>query len=323
MIFLKRSAIKREVIHGLLSDIQLTKYQKERLTLEIRLIQLDHEIAAQFTEYIKENKSEVKAFLDSLDYESKEEMNTIIEELSFMNNHTLMEAVRKYISSREKILKYMQNMESIKNSYKLPLEFHEEGIFKYNHGLKFLPQKVIKNLRNKVFLDCGAFVGDSALIFERKYFPSKIYSFEPIAENYQYLLETIKINHLVKTLPVQKGIGEEHCMKKLSSFCMSSCVNEEGTEEVEFVSIDEFVDQHNLSVGLIKMDLEGYEFEALNGARKTIKKFHPLLLISIYHHPEEFFGTKRYIQEMVPDYNFKIKHLADIRPLGETHLIAW
>jgi FkbM family methyltransferase len=320
---LKRSAIKRQLIQELLSDIKLTKYQKERLTLEIRMIQLDHEIARQFNDYIEENKSEVKAFLSSLDSESKKEMNTIIEELSFMCNHTLMETVQKYISNRKKILKHMTNMESIKNSYKLPLEFHEEGIFKYNHGLKFLPQEVIKRLRDKVFLDCGAFAGDSALIFEKEYFPSKIYSFEPISENYQFLLETIKINHLVKVLPIQKGVGEENCMKKLSSSCMSSCVNDEGTEEVELVSIDEFVNQNNLSVGLIKMDLEGYEFEALNGARETIEKFRPVLLISIYHHPEELFGTKKYIQEMVPDYNFMIKHLADIRPLGEVHLIAW
>ena len=43
----------------------------------------------------------------------------------------------------------------------------------------------------------------------------------------------------------------------------------------------------------------------------------------IYHHPEELFGTKKIILEMVPDYKFKIKQLADIRPLGEIHLIAW
>lgn len=320
---MKRSAIKRQIIHDFLTDIQLTKYQKERLTIEINLIRADHEIANRFTEYIEKNKSEVEAFLSNLDHESKDEINTIIEELSFMSNHTLMEAVQKYVSNREKILKHIINMESIKNSYKLPLELHEEGIFIYNHGLKFLPQEVIESLRNKVFLDCGAFAGDSALMFEKEYFPSKIYSFEPIAENYQYLLETIKINHLVKVVPVQMGVGEENCMKKLSPLCMSSCVNDEGTEEVELVSIDEFVNQHNLSVGLIKMDLEGYEFEALNGARKTIEKFRPVLLISIYHHPEELFGTIKHIQKIVPDYNFKIKHLADIRPLGEIHLLAW
>ena len=73
---------------------------------------------------------------------------------------------------------------------------------------------------------------------------------------------------------------------------------EEGNEEMEIISIDDFVVEHDLSIGLIKMDLEGYEFEALKGAKNTIEKFKPVLLISIYHHPEELFGTKKYIQEM-------------------------
>jgi len=137
------------------------------------------------------------------------------------------------------------------------------------------------------------------------------------------LLETIKLNNLEKVSPIQKGIGEENCFVNFSSLGMSSCVAEEGNEKMELISIDEFVTEHNLSVGLIKMDLEGYEFEALKGAKKTIEKFKPVLLISIYHHPEEFFGTKKYIQELVPDYKFKIKQLADFRVLAEIHLIAW
>ncbi len=137
------------------------------------------------------------------------------------------------------------------------------------------------------------------------------------------MLETIKLNNLEKVSPIQKGIGEENCFVNFSSLGMSSCVAEEGNEKMELIPIDDFVTEHDLSIGLIKMDLEGYEFEALKGAKKTIEKFKPVLLISIYHHPEELFGTKKYIQEMVPDYKFKIKQLADFRPLAEIHLIAW
>lgn len=92
---------------------------------------------------------------------------------------------------------------------------------------------------------------------------------------------------------------------------------------MDIISIDEYVEKNNLSVGLIKMDIEGYELKALEGAKKTIKKFKPILLIGIYHNPEELFNTKQYIQDILPNYEFKIKHLADIRPLAEIHLIAW
>lgn len=273
---------------------------------------------------MKKNKSEVETFLNDLDVESKNEIKTIIENLEFMSNHTLVETVQKFTSDREKLLKQLYNIELIKDKYKLSFEVHEEAIFKYKHGLKDLPQEVINTLRNKIFLDCGAFSGDSALVFEKEYHPSKIYSFEPVKENYEYLLETIKLNNLEKVVPIQKGVGEENCIVNFSSFgAASSCVVEEGNERSEVICIDDFVIEHDLLVGLIKMDVEGYEFEALKGAKKTIKKFKPVLLISIYHHPEELFGTKKYIQEMVPDYKFKIKQLADLRPLGEIHLIAW
>jgi FkbM family methyltransferase len=321
---MKVSAIKRKIIRELPNNVELTTFQKERLYVEILCIRADHEVARRFTEFVMENKAEIETVLNDLDVESKDEIKTIIENLEFMSSHTLVEAVQKFTSNREKLLEHLYKLESIKNKYKLPLELHEEAIFKYKHGLKYVPKEVIKALRNKVFLDCGAFTGDSALMFEKEYYPSRIYSFEPITENYEYLLETIKLNNLKKVIPIQKGVGEEECIANFSSLgAASSCVAEEGDEKIELISIDEFVKEHDLSIGLIKMDIEGYEFEAIKGAKNTIENFRPVLLISIYHHPEELFGTKKFIQEIVPDYNFKIKQLADIRPLGEIHLIAW
>ncbi|MFX1428109.1 MAG: hypothetical protein ACFFBE_16770 [Promethearchaeota archaeon] len=61
----------------------------------------------------------------------------------------------------------------------------------------------------------------------------------------------------------------------------------------------------------------------LKRAKKTIKKFKPVLLIGVYNNPEEFFETHKYLQSLMPDYEFMIKFLSDIRPLAEIHLIAW
>ncbi len=320
---MKLSTVKRQIIRELSKDVELTKFQKERLTVELLCIRFDHEVSSKFTEYIKANEAEVETFLNDLDNESRNELKAIIENLEFMSNNALDDTIQEFTSDRQKLLKQLQSIESIKDKYRLSLELYEEGIFKYKHGLTYLPQEVIETLKNTVFLDFGAYSGDSALMFEREYYPSRIYSFEPVAENYNYLLETIELNNLEKVVPIQKGIGEENYIVNFSSLGMSSCVAEEGTEKMELITVDDFVMEHNLSIGLVKMDVEGYEFEALKGAERTIEKFKPVLLISIYHHPEELFGTKKYIQELVPDYQFKIKQLADFRPLAEIHLIAW
>ncbi|KKM95531.1 hypothetical protein LCGC14_1187320, partial [marine sediment metagenome] len=51
---------------------------------------------------------------------------------------------------------------------------------------------------------------------------------------------------------------------------------------VESTTIDSYVKERNLKVGLIKLDIEGHGLKALEGAKNTIKKYKPMLLISIY-----------------------------------------
>jgi len=320
---LKPSIIKRQIIRELPKDVNLTNFQKERLYWEIIFIHLEHEMALRFIEYITQNKFEVENFINDLDKESKGELENVIKNLKFMSELNLMEVVQKFMVSKKKLLEHLYNLETIKNNYKLPVELHEEAIFKYKHGLKYLPLEIIKTLKSTVFLDCGAFTGDSAIIFEKEYHPSRIYAFEPNPDNYRYLLETIKLNNLEKVIPIQKGVGNETGITNYNPFGIASCVSEEGSKKMDLVSIDDFVNEHNLSIGLIKMYVEGYELEALSGAKLTIERFKPVLLISIYHNPEELFGTKKFIQDIISDYIFKIKHLADLRPLGEIHLIAW
>jgi len=320
---MKPIAIKRQIIREFAKDKELTPFQKKRLTIEIMTIRTDYELGLRFIEYIKKNQDQIELFINDLDSESKKQLETILNNLEYMGTHTLLETIQKFILRPNKLLEQLNTIESIKDTYKLPMEIYEESIFKYKHGLKLLPEDIIKGLDNKDFIDCGAYIGESALIFEKEYNPNKIYSFEPILDNYKLLTENIKINNLKKVIAIQKGVGEKSTTIKFVSLGVSSFISEKGDVEMDIISIDEYVEKNNLSVGLIKMDIEGYELKALEGAKKTIKKFKPILLIGIYHNPEELFNTKQYIQDILPNYEFKIKHLADIRPLAEIHLIAW
>ncbi|MFO7795235.1 MAG: FkbM family methyltransferase [Promethearchaeia archaeon] len=317
------SAIKRKIIRDLEKEYKLTAFQKERINWEITSIRGDIEFAQHFNDYIKKNRKKIKHFLSDLDLESKEEMEKILENLDFMSNHDIVEIIENFMPKMGELMEHLNSIEIIRNKYKLPIEIHEEAIFKYKHGLNFIPNDVIDNLANKVFLDCGAYMGDSALVFEKDCNASRIYSFEPVPDNYKYLLDLIALNNLKKVIPIKKGLGEVSGRKSYSALGFCSRISENGNEEMEIITIDDFVLENKIKVGLIKMDLEGYEMEALNGAKYTIRKNKPILLISIYHNPEEMFESKNLIQTFVPDYNFKIKHLADVRPLGEVHLIAW
>ena len=320
---MKPSMLKKQIIREFAKNKKLTVFQKKQLTFLITSIRLDYETGLRFSEYIKGNQADIEAFINDLGFESKNDVKTILKNLKFIDTHTLIETLKHFISKEDEVFEHLTTMESIKNQYKLPYDLYEDSVFKYKHGLKYVPQNVIKSLDNKDFLDCGAHIGDSALMFTRNYYPNKIYSFEPILDNYNFLLENIKLNNLKKVIPIKKGLGEKSCTVRIHSLGPSSRVSEDGNANIEIITIDEFVSETNSSVGLIKIHVEGYELEVLKGAKRTIKELKPVLLIGICHNPEEFFGTKKYIQELVPDYKFKIKFLSDIRPLAQIHLIAW
>ena len=218
---------------------------------------------------------------------------------------------------------YLEVMKSFTH-LKLHENLYEQSVFGYKHGLVYLSEETLKFLNNKDFLDCGAYIGDSALIFEKYYNPRKIYSFEPDEENYNFLLNTIKLNNLKKVNPIKLGVGSQDNLVNFLHSTGASHITDDNSEiQIKITSIDKFVFDNNIDVGLIQIDVEGYELEALKGAKRTIKEFKPVLSISIYHNAEQFIHIMEYIQDLVPNYKCIIRHLEDFLPVSETMLIGW
>jgi hypothetical protein len=77
------------------------------------------------------------------------------------------------------------------------------------------------------------------------------------------------------------------------------------------------------NLGLIKMDPEGYEWYIVKGASEVIKKYKPVLVIAIYHTPNDFFEMKDKIKALNPNYKFMIRRSEDILPDADLVLIAY
>ena len=72
------------------------------------------------------------------------------------------------------------------------------------------------------------------------------------------------------------------------------------------VSLDQlFPNVHNLS--FIKLDLEGGEFKAINGAKRLIRNSRPVMAVSIYHKPQDIWEIPLLLSEYCEDYNFYIR----------------
>jgi hypothetical protein len=82
-----------------------------------------------------------------------------------------------------------------------------------------------------------------------------------------------------------------------------------GAASVRTVAIDDVVERENLEqVDFVKMDIEGSELAALQGAEKTLRKFRPTLAVSVYHNLSDFWTIPRYLESLDLGYKFYLRH---------------
>ncbi len=320
----EKSKLERKIFNEFVKRNDLSKFDKETLRKWKVILNFNYGFyRGEFYNYLMDNQTSFNNFINKLDNESKEVVNLIIKDVEYINTHSFIELLQDILDKEEKIMDYLEVMKSFTH-LKLHENVYEQSVFGYRHGLVYLPEDILKFLNNKDFLDCGAYIGDSALIFEKYYNPRKVYSFEPDDENYNLLLNTMKLNDLKKVKPIKLGVGSYDNFANFFHSTGASHITDENSEtQIKITSIDKFVFDNNIDVGLIKIDVEGYELEVLEGAKRTIKEFKPVLSISIYHNAEQFIHTMDFIQDLVPDYKCIIRHLEDILRVSETLLIVW
>lgn len=209
----------------------------------------------------------------------------------------------------------------------LPVDDFEPCVFLDRCGLGHLDRP--DAFAAKDIIDAGAFIGDSALILS-PLTRRRVYAFEPMEDSFRKLQKTIEMNGLKNVCACKMGLGEMKGHAKMAKSLIASTntqvrnssVPYTGTENVEITTLDDFVKENNLQVGLIKSDVEGAEQMLLHGAEKTIRSMKPALLFSIYHNEDDFFRIKPILEAMNPEYRFKIRHPAIGTILTETILIA-
>lgn len=203
------------------------------------------------------------------------------------------------------------------------------------YGLYDVPETKLNAINSKAVIDAGGFIGDTITIFRDRFPQSQIHSFEPLPHNFEYMARLFaRDSKRGLVVPVNKGLGAKQETLKLTHMAQSDkfyansslLFDYEGSiayDEVEVITLDQYVKDHDLTLGLIKMDVEGFEPQIVQGALETIKRDRPVMTISIYHTPEEFFELKPFLESLDLGYKFMIRHSSLIMPLGDIVLVAY
>lgn len=262
-------------------------------------------------------------------------VNRLIKDTIGMNRKILctpseMDAAQAFIDHNEKRIEQMLVLledEKSRDVWKSVMQCRAKGrpVPKslWSDKDQYFPREIIRFGPNEVFVDGGAFIGDTIqhlLNFSKRRGGSikKIIAFEPDKENIRALNKNFGKDSRVKV--IGKGLSDDDKVLSFASdgpngyfFSNDTCEKETVQDKIVQIpctSIDNCKDCEEAT--FVKMDIEGAEMDALIGGEKTIRRNHPKLAICIYHSLEDMVRIIEYIHDTYPEYKLYVRqHMAN------------
>ena len=207
-------------------------------------------------------------------------------------------------SESEKIIQELMDRGICKDNI-LSYEENIRELSKYIYFEDFCIDK--QRLKGKAFVDVGAYKGEDSIRYYKwiNNLNAKIIAFESDLNNYEICkLNLTKYKNIkLYNMGLSNKSGEQNFVSgkgKMSVF------SEMGDIAVPMTCLDEVA--NTMEIGYIKMDIEGFEKQALLGARRIIKQQYPMLAVSIYHKREDIWEIPKIILELNPKYKFFLRH---------------
>lgn len=148
--------------------------------------------------------------------------------------------------------------------------------------------------KSKIIYDIGANIGYYSLIASKALkHKGKVYAIEPLPSNIIYLKKNIEINKDSNIEILELAVSNRRGIFSFSNSnnnvantlnLESPVFKENNCIQVKTITLDELVFSENKEVpDLIKLDIEGSEFDALIGSEKILKNYHPVIFISTHN----------------------------------------
>jgi len=243
-------------------------------------------------------KQKIKIVLDRTD------INKLFIENIYSKKYEILQ--KYYESNREKI----KVIFSLNNDYDLErLKYFYGNLHEVFYCNCYKVNLLISDKDN--IIDCGGFIGLFS-IYAKELFPNThITIFEPESYNFKILKRNLSQYSHIHLF--NKAVGEKVETRKLkiSKNVLGHTIDNSPdfdlnpgyyrNEKVEIVPIDSIVRN---KIDVIKMDIEGYEYKALLGAKDTITKYLPLLIIAVEHSENQRSNIINLMKSIYSRYKF-------------------
>jgi len=180
----------------------------------------------------------------------------------------------------------------------------EETAEKQVLEMEFVRNNLIQS--GDIVFECGGHHGWTAIQLSKWVgTEGKVISFEANSKNKNIIEQNIEINHLANVVVEHKAVSSEpgsitifkksnasiipkFIPKNLRSTRMFNVIY--GLEEVQTIDLDTYAAENNIMPTFLKIDVEGYEFEVLKGAKKILETA-PKILLEIHTEQLFMYGT--------------------------------
>jgi FkbM family methyltransferase len=170
-------------------------------------------------------------------------------------------------------------------TYELDLRSFVDGTLYYRRAYEPSTTRTIRKIlkRGMTVLDIGANVGYFALLMANLVGDDgHVVAFEPTSYGFEKLRRNVSLNRFENITLENIGLSDQVERKKLwiNSRFETSAVTSEEEEEIELQTLDVYFNKSDIgSLDFVKVDVDGYEVKVIRGARNTLSKFQPQMIV--------------------------------------------
>ncbi len=189
-------------------------------------------------------------------------------------------------------------------NFKITFDFDFMEGFTNNHDEQYFDKQLIPNIKNINFVDGGGYIGDTIPHIISN-FPdfNKIYLIEPSALHINIAKKKFQDRENIKFYEI--GLSNKNITSSVDN---NQLLTSDCNHNYKAISLNKLDNMITEKIDFIKLDIEGDEQDAIEGASNIILKYKPILAICIYHKAEDWYKIPTKVLNIHKDYKIYIRH---------------